>query len=111
MQFQVENELFDTQNMLSLELDGIYLNVYCLPTRRLAFVQTFEEDRGVMVRRADNQQTALILDYFLGPKLPDVTTYQRLLESLRYVKMPTFATLCQMPGQRTLADLSQRLTG
>lgn len=111
MQFQVENELFDTQDMLSLELDGIYLNVYCLPGRRMAFVQSFDEERGVMVRRADGMQTALILDYFLGPKLPDVNTYRRLLESLRYAKMPMPATLCQFSGRRTLADLSQRLTG
>lgn len=92
MQFKIDNELFDTRTMVCLELDGIYLSIYLLPEHGLAFLQTFEEEHGVTVRKATAPQTEALLAEWTRTKLPDIPSYRRILGPLGRAKTPSHVT-------------------
>lgn len=71
MQFYADHEMFDTREMITIEVDSFYLTVYVDSLRRMAFIQTFEDDLGVQIRKASPDQTQSLLALVGASNLPD----------------------------------------
>jgi len=82
MRFTLDNETYDTQDMLSLDVDSIYLHLYLFPARGLAFVQTFDDQRGVVIRKAPELLAAALLKRQIETGSSDISSYQDLYDPL-----------------------------
>ncbi len=82
MRFVVDGEAFDTTEMLNLDVDGIYMQVYLWPARSLVFLQTFDETRGVLVRKAAAPLATALLQRQIETSSSDISSYLDLVDPL-----------------------------
>ena len=82
MIFKIESETYDTSDMLSLVLNGIYLTIYLHPERHLAFLQTFDEICGVNISLTNSQQCTDLLDLLNTAGYPAILSHQEQLRAI-----------------------------
>ena len=82
MIFKIAAETYDTSEMLSLVINGIYLTVYLHPERRLAFVQTFEETSGVIISTTTPQQCSELLELLTDEGFPAILSHSDQLRDI-----------------------------
>ena len=82
VRFQCDHETFYTRDMIRVEINGISLCIYLCPERSLAFIQTFDDEQGLMIRRASDAEKIALLGHYESAPESDISSWRRLAECL-----------------------------
>jgi hypothetical protein len=74
MQFKINEEILHTRDMVSLEINGIFLTIYLDPAKQRVFFQTLDEKRGVTIRPAPHEHAQKVLAIYGETDLPDIAS-------------------------------------
>jgi hypothetical protein len=88
MIFRADSQVYDTADMLSLDVDGIYLTVYVDVPRGMVFYQTFDEEQGVLIHRAPPGAAEALLKRIKSRNPRDVSSCRDWLKDLITTKEP-----------------------
>ena len=83
MQFMVDGDAFDTRDMINIDVDSIFFNIYVYPQRSMVFFQTFDEERGVSVQRARSAEAMALLHRLARSSVVDVPGCRELIAKIR----------------------------
>jgi len=94
MQFMLDGEAFDTRDMINIDVDSIFFNIYVYPQRSMVFFQTFDEERGVSVQRARSAEAMALLYRLARSSVVDVGACQELIAKITATnRRPVYARM------------------
>jgi hypothetical protein len=82
MYFKISGQNFNTQNMLTLDLDGHYLRLFLDIDSQTLFLQTFDLDHGIMIRAISVIAARELARGTKTPLLPDEMTFLEVLDRM-----------------------------
>jgi hypothetical protein len=82
MQFKIDGETLRTGDLVTLEIDGIYLTVYLDPPHRRAFLQTFDDERGILIEPLDPPRATALLSVYEQSHASDIASCRRRISEI-----------------------------